>query len=64
MRRLLGFLKVTLSILIVLNVLIWLMAQGSGHKIPLRTNIKFGIAGIFLIGLLVTTIYLNKKNPE
>jgi hypothetical protein len=61
MHQALNFLKIILSILIFLILVIWLISQGSGHNIPLKTNFKFGITSVVLLGLLLIIIYRDKR---
>jgi hypothetical protein len=44
-----------------MNTFIWLVAQGTGHIIPLKTNLAFGFFEGFLILLLIVFLKINKK---
>lgn len=61
MRPLILIAKIILTILFVLNSLIWFAAQGSGHNIPLRTNVIFGIVSFIFLILLIFFIYWGDK---
>jgi hypothetical protein len=61
MRQLVLISKIILTALLVLNIFIWIIAQGSGHNIPLRTNIIFGARGLVLLALLILLIYWGNK---
>lgn len=53
MRQLLLILRIIFIILFILNVSIWIIAQGSGHNIPLRTNLIFGIRSFICLILII-----------
>lgn len=61
MRQLLIIIKVILTILLILNLSVWLMAHGSGHNIPLKTDLKFGITTCILLILLPLVIYWGRN---
>ena len=61
MRKLMIILKIVFIILLILNTFIGIIAQGSGHNIPLRTNLIFGIVDLLLVALIILTIYLGRK---
>lgn len=60
MRQLVIIIKVILIILLILNLFVWLMAHGSGHNIPLKTDLKFGITTCILLILLPLVIYWGR----
>jgi hypothetical protein len=60
MHKLILGLQIVLIILFVLNTFIWLIAHGSGHNIPLKTDLKFGIADLVLISLTILIFYLGR----
>jgi hypothetical protein len=41
-------------VLLVLNLFFWVAAHGSGHKIPLKTNLSFGISSLVLLALALS----------
>jgi lipid-A-disaccharide synthase-like uncharacterized protein len=51
-------LKILLIVLFSLNLLLWLAAHASGHKIPPKTNWFFGLSSLVLI--LSVAILHNK----
>jgi heme A synthase len=61
MRLLMIILKVILTSFLLLILFVWLMAHGSGHNIPLKTDLKFGITTCILLVLLLFTIYWGKN---
>lgn len=61
MKQLLTIAKIILFLLLCLNVFIWIIAQGAGHNIPLKTNLIFGIRSIILLMLLLLCIYWGRK---
>lgn len=66
MSKLIKILIIIFTTLLILNTFIWFIAQGSGHNIPFKTNLKFGIASVVLV-LLVLITYANrnfKKNKK
>lgn len=61
MKKFLIFLKVILILLIILDLLFWLLAHGSGHLIPVQTDIGIGItAGVLIILLIAISVYKKK----
>jgi hypothetical protein len=44
-----------------INTFIWLVAQGTGHIIPLKTNLSFVFFEGFLILLLIVFLKISKK---
>jgi hypothetical protein len=64
MRRLLLFLSVIFSIFLFFDLLVWLLAQASGHNIPIKTDWSFGIMGCIFLGLLILSIYLAGKSAK
>ena len=61
MRNFTIFLKVVLILFLLATCIIWFAANGSGHNIPLKTNVKFGVVSGVLLGLLISVVYLSKK---
>jgi hypothetical protein len=61
MRQFINILQVVFVILLVLTLFIWLMARGSGHNIPLKTNVEFGIQSLILVILLILSIFIKRK---
>lgn len=64
MRQLSVILKIILAILLLITLFVWLMAHGSGHDIPIETDLKLGITGIVLFALLILAIYHGRKNKD
>jgi len=61
MKKFLKFIKVILILLIILIFLFWLLAHGSGHLIPVQTDIDIGItAGVLIILLIAISVYKKK----
>ncbi len=54
--------KILAILLLILNVFFWLLAHGSGHKIPSKTDWSFGISSIILLGLAFLLNFIGKKN--
>ena len=61
MRQLLKVLKCFLLLCLFLNLGIWMMIQGSSHRIPLQTALKFGIICFVLIALWVKVICMIRR---
>lgn len=56
-------LQILLIVLFVLFSLFWFIIHGSGHNIPLKTELKFGIVDLVLASLTIGAFYLgNKRN--
>ncbi len=58
MRQLIKIIKVLLIIILFSNLFVWLLAHGSGHRIPIKTDLKFGITACILFVLI---IFLGKN---
>jgi hypothetical protein len=61
MRQFIIILQVVFVILLVLTLFVWLIAQGSSHNIPLKTNVAFGIQSLILVLLLISSIFIKRK---
>ena len=61
MRQLLMIIKIGLTIFFLVTLFIWVIAHGSGHNIPFKTELAFSITSIILLILLLFTIYLSRK---
>jgi hypothetical protein len=61
MKQLLMVIKIILFLVLCLNIFIWIIAQGTGHNIPLKTNLIFGIRGIILLILFLLSIYWGRR---
>ncbi len=61
MRQVLTILKAILIIILILNLSLWLFSHGSGHNIPLKTDLKFGITACVLLFLLTGVIYFGRN---
>jgi len=64
MRQALGILKTLLIIILILNLSLWLFSHGSGHNIPLKTDLKFGITACVLLFLLTGVIFFGRKEAR
>jgi hypothetical protein len=56
-----SIIRVALIILLVLDLIIWLMAQGSSHNIPLKTNLIFGAYALILFGVILSLRFFKTK---
>ena len=63
-RKIITILKIVFTVILVLNTFIWLIAQGSGHRIPVKTNLIFGTTSFIFLILVILTIYLGRKNKN
>jgi hypothetical protein len=61
MRQLMIIIRVILTMLLILNLSVWLMAHSGGHIIPLKTDLKFGIATCILLVLFPLITYWGKN---
>jgi hypothetical protein len=61
MKILISTLKIIFSILLVLDVFFAGMSHGSGHNIPLKTDIYILSIGVILISILILLSYLGRK---
>lgn len=69
MKLILNIILIILIVLAIGDLSMWLIAYGSGHKIPSRTNETFIIIFFILLLLISITVWLkrlsekeNKKN--
>ena len=58
MRKFLIIIKFISISLAILCLFVWLLAHGSGHAIPLKTDLKFGSTNCIL---LITTLVATAK---
>ncbi|MDZ7897987.1 MAG: hypothetical protein U5N85_08160 [Arcicella sp.] len=61
MKTVIFFAKVLVIVLLILNLFFWLLAHGSGHKIPPKTDWSFGISSLVLLGLAFLLNFVRKK---
>jgi uncharacterized membrane protein YphA (DoxX/SURF4 family) len=61
MKTAIFFTKILVIILLILNVFFWLLAHGSGHKIPSKTDWSFGISSLILLGLAFLLNFTLRK---
>jgi hypothetical protein len=61
MKHLLTIMKIIFSLLLCFNIFIWIIAQGTGHNIPLKTNLIFGIRSFLLLVLLLLSVYWKRR---
>jgi len=54
-------LKVLVIIALCADLLLWLAAHASGHKIPSKTDWSFGITSALLLMLLLILILISRK---
>jgi hypothetical protein len=64
MRQAITVLKTLLIIILILNLSLWLFSHGSGHSIPLKTDLKFGITAFSLLFLLTGVIYFGRNKDR
>jgi len=53
--------KFFLLVALCFTIFVWLMYHGSGHKIPLKTDILFGVTCASLIAFYFLLFVLRKK---
>jgi archaellum biogenesis protein FlaJ (TadC family) len=56
--------KVILFLFIFLILIFWLLMLSSVHRVPTRTYLEAGGTLLALVGLLVSTFYLERKLKE
>ena len=61
MRRVILILQIVLGGVLIANLLVWVIAQGSSHNIPLKTNLKFGLSCILIIAFIVIFEFIRKR---
>ena len=61
MRQFIIILQVVLGILLAFIIFVGLVAQGSGHNIPVKTNVEFIVMSIILTLLLVLSSFIKAK---
>ena len=59
---LIKILRAIFAVFLCVNLFTWVMTYVTGHVIPGKTNIFFGLNGIVLLGLLVLFNYLHNRN--
>jgi hypothetical protein len=61
MRQFIIILQFIVGILLALIIFVGLIAQGSGHNIPLGTNVFFVATSLILVALLFISSYIKRK---
>ena len=61
MKMILQTIRLLLIILLFFDFFIFLMAHGSGHNIPLKTDLSFGLSGLAIITAVCFVHYLIIK---
>ncbi len=64
MKLALTILKIILIVLLILDLLLWVSAYGSGHRIPPKTDLQFGITAFVLICLLAGVWYFGRNRHK
>ena len=59
---LIKILRAIFAVFLCVNLFTWGMTYITGHVIPGKTDIFFGLNGIVLLGLVVLFNYLHNKN--
>jgi LPXTG-motif cell wall-anchored protein len=52
------------SLALVTFLIIWLLANGSGHRIPAKTNWTFGLYSLGLLLLVLLFVFLVRKKRQ
>lgn len=55
-----GIIFIFLIIVLILICILWIMYFATGHQIPLRTNIVFGLS--ILVNLIIILMFRKKRN--
>ena len=53
MRKFLIIIKFISIVLLILCLFVWLLAHGSGHAIPLKTDLQFGSTNCILLFIIL-----------
>ncbi len=61
MKTLIIILKAVVIILLGLDVLFWMAAHASGHKIPVNTDISCAATALILIGMFAVLFFLGLR---
>ena len=61
MKTSIAILKVLVAVLLILNLLFWMMAHASGHKIPVETNVSCAVTALILFGALFFLYFFGLK---
>ena len=59
---LIKILRAIFAVFLCVNLFTWGMTYLTGHAIPGKTDIFFGLNGIVLLGLVVLFNYIHNKN--
>ncbi len=59
---LIKILRAIFAVFLCVNLFTWGMTYFTGHAVPGKTDIFFGLNGIVLLGLVVLFNYLHNKN--
>ncbi len=61
MKLIIRIVRITVIILLILCTLFWIMAHGSGHNIPIKTDKTVGLTIAVLLVLLLIFNFLEKR---
>jgi hypothetical protein len=61
MQKVLVFVKAVLLILLGINLFMWMVFNGSGHKIPVKTNWTFAVVSLIIAAVLLVVIVIKKR---
>ncbi len=64
MKKLITILQAIGGVLLFIDLSFWAALYGSGHKIPIKTDITLGCYASTLIFLLIVLWYLNRKRNK
>lgn len=64
MRYVFLVIKILIALLFLLNLFFWVIAHGSGHRVPVDTGRSILVFGIFLIVAFVVVSLLDRRRKR
>lgn len=64
MKQPLAFPLIIVSVMFIGNTFVWLVAQGSGHNIPAKTQWFFGTISFLLLAVLLYLLYKRRRRLQ
>lgn len=64
MKAVIQIARAIFTVFLCVNLFTWGTTHASGHNIPAKTDLFFGINGIVLLGLVILFNYLHNRNKK
>ena len=61
MRIMIVVITIVVALILIGNLFLWMIAHGSGHKIPASTDMSFGLSSLLLAAFMLILILFSRK---